>query len=319
MDLIKTTLKTTIPELGESYFDRDQHNISLERGFMKPVSRSRLTEQISWFQQSTRDNKFELPNGVAMVFRCLTMALMLISCDLPHQPGPMPTTIVETEFEPGLNILGVLRADDLSGSSFININRALTTEEIYSDSIENFSPPVDFVRVVSAETGVEYLFIAEDDSTDSGNYRDSSMTVRAGEGYDLEIMAPGFPTLTGTTIIPEKVALNANTLSLTGSSIAFQFQHHASAFQYKLYLIFAESTAEKVVKPSNGDIIDVDWNYDPGMGIPLFLMIAALDENLTRYGNSPISFIPNTYHPDGSTVSGGYGCFGSVALSVYQL
>ncbi|NQV30718.1 MAG: hypothetical protein HQ508_07520 [Candidatus Marinimicrobia bacterium] len=319
MDLIKTTIKTTIPEQVESCFDRDQHDISVERVFMKPASRSRLTEQITCVQQNTRDNKFELPTGVAMVFRCLTMVFMLISCDLPHQPGPMPTTIVETEFEPGLNILGVLRADDLSGSSFININRALTTEEIYSDSIENFSPPVDFVRVVSAETGVEFLFIAEDDSTDSGNYRDSSMTVRTGEVYDLEIMAPGFPTLTGTTIIPEKVALNGNTLALTESSIAFQFQHHASAFQYKLYLIFAESTAEKVIKPSNGDMIDVDWSYEAGMGFPLFLMIAALDENLTRYGNSPISFIPNTYHPDGSTVSGGYGCFGSVSIMILPL
>lgn len=30
-------------------------------------------------------------------------------------------------------------------------------------------------------------------------------------------------------------------------------------------------------------------------------------------------FTPNTYHPDGSTVEGGYGCFGSVAVSVYEL
>ncbi|NQV30827.1 MAG: hypothetical protein HQ508_08065 [Candidatus Marinimicrobia bacterium] len=297
MDLIKTTLKKIIPGQVESCLDRAQHKL----------------------RRSASDTEFEHPRGVALLFSFLTMALMLISCELPHQPGPMPTTIVETEFEPGLNILGVLRADDLSGSSFININRALTTEEIYSDSIEAFSPPVDFVRVVAAGTGVEHLFIAEDDSSDSGNYRDSNMTVRTGEVYDLEIMAPGFPTLTGTTIIPEKVELIANSLALTESSLAFRFPHHTSAFQYKLYLIFAESTAEKVIKPSNGDIIDVDWSYDISAGSPLYLMIAALDENLTRYGNSPISFIPNTYHPDGSTVSGGYGCFGSVSIMIHPL
>ena len=76
--------------------------------------------------------------------RILTLVVMLpaltwiASCDLPHQPGPMPAVIVETEFEPGLNILGILRADELKGTSFININRVLTTEEVYSDSIENF-------------------------------------------------------------------------------------------------------------------------------------------------------------------------------------
>ena len=245
--------------------------------------------------------------------------ILLSTCDLPHQPGPMPTEIVETEFVQGLNIFGVLRADDQSGSSFITINRALTTEDIYSDSIENFSPAVDLVRVVSAGTGAEYLFIPKTDSSDSVNYGDSTLNVQPGETYDLEISAPGFPTLTGRTMIPEKVQLITNTLALTESSIAFQYGHHASAFEYKLYLIFAESTLEKVIDPSNGDMIEVHWSYAAGIGSPLYLMIAALDENLTRYGNIPISFIPNTYHPDGSTVTGGYGCFGSVAISIYEL
>lgn len=249
----------------------------------------------------------------------LLFVLLISTCDLPHQPGPMPTEIVETEFESGLNILGVLRADDQSGTSFININRALTTEEIYSDSIENLFPDVDFVKVNLVSSGNEYWFLEPEDSTDWGNYRDSTMVVLTGETYNLEISAPGFPILTGQTLIPQKPQLVINTLSVTANNISFQLQHHASAFEYKLYLIFNENTLEKVIKPSNEDIIEVDWSYDTGNGAPSFLVLSALDENLTRYGNSPISFIPNTYHPDGSTVDGGYGCFGSVAIVTIEL
>ncbi len=249
----------------------------------------------------------------------LTSLILISSCDLPHQPGPMPSEIVATEFEPGLNILGVLRADDQIGTSFININRALTTEEIYSDSIENFNPEVNFVKVSSSGSGSEYMFRQAEDSSDWGTYRDTSLSVRSGESYDLEITAPGFPSLTGETTIPQKPELVVNSLSLTAGNISFQFQNHPGAFEYKLYLIFSEDDLEKVIKPSDGDIIEVDWAFDPSMGDPQYLMLAALDENLTRYGNSPISFIPNTYHPDGSTVTNGYGCFGSVAVAMIEL
>ncbi|MCF7826709.1 MAG: DUF4249 family protein [Candidatus Marinimicrobia bacterium] len=246
-------------------------------------------------------------------------AVIIFNCDLPHQPGPMPTEIVATEFEPGLNILGVLRADGVTGTSFININRALTTEEIYSDTIENFSPEVDYVKVSSISSGSEYQFIRAEDTTDWGNYRDSTLNVVAGEVYDLEISAPGFPTLSGHTTIPNQPHLVANSLHIEVENISFEIDHHVSAYEYKLYLIFADTILDKVVKPANGNSISVDWTFDMEYGAPLYLMLSALDENLTRFGNSPISFIPNTYHPDGSTVDGGYGCFGSVAITLINL
>ncbi|MBC8377262.1 MAG: DUF4249 family protein [FCB group bacterium] len=252
------------------------------------------------------------------VFFILT-SVFLCTCDLPHQPGPMPTEIVETEFQPGLNIMAVLRADDQAGTSFININRALTTEEIYSDSIENFSPQINYAKVSSIDSGAEYQFVRSEDSSDWGSYFDTTLSVGAGEAYDLEISAPGFPTLTGHTIIPDKPQLVANSLLIGSDKVSFQIQHHTSAFEYKLYLFFAASVLDKVVKPTNGNIIEVDWDFSTLNGSPLYLGLTALDENLTRYGNSPISFIPNTYHPDGSTVSGGYGCFGSVAITIIPL
>jgi len=231
----------------------------------------------------------------------------------------MPTEIVETEFVPGLNILGVLRADDQAGTSFINVNRALTTEEIYSDSIENFSPVADYVEVMSVSDSMTYYFSRSNINMEWLDYTNNYLNATAGETYDLEISAPGFPTLTGHTIIPAKPQLVANSLLIEADQISFEIEHQASAYEYKLYLFFAESVLDRVVKPVNGDIIEVDWNFSASNGSPLYLGLTALDENLTRYGNSPISFIPNTYHPDGSTVRGGYGCFGSIAVAVVEL
>ena len=55
-------------------------------------------------------------------------------CDLPHQPGPMPKEIIDLDFEAGFNVFGVLRADDDTSSSFVHVQRAVTTEEMYSEA-----------------------------------------------------------------------------------------------------------------------------------------------------------------------------------------
>ncbi len=247
------------------------------------------------------------------------LSILVLSCDLPHQPGPMPSELVETEFEAGLNIMGVLRADGQAGTSFININRALTTEEIYNETIENFAPEVDYVKVTSLRGGTEFLFLAPEDTTGWGYYRDSTLSVGVNEVYHLEIQAPGFPTLTGSTQIPLKPQVVSDSVSVEEGQVSFQIRHFGSAHEYQLFLIFAETVLEKVIKPSAETVIDVDWRFASDIGTPVLLQLTALDVNLTRYGNSPISFIPNTYHPDGSTVTGGYGCFGSVAVSYYPL
>ena len=50
-------------------------------------------------------------------------------CDLPWEPGPMPTKLIDTEFEKGLNVFGLLRDDGISGSSFIRVERAIEVDE----------------------------------------------------------------------------------------------------------------------------------------------------------------------------------------------
>ncbi len=68
-----------------------------------------------------------------ITFAIFIVVLIGAACDLPTEPGPQPSTIIETDFEPGLNILGVLRLDDSTGTSFIHIEQACRTEEIYDE------------------------------------------------------------------------------------------------------------------------------------------------------------------------------------------
>jgi len=251
---------------------------------------------------------------------CILASVLLFTCDLPHQPGPMPTDIVETEFEPGLNILGVLRADEIPGNSFMNINRALTTEEIYSDTIENFSPEVEYVQILRLrDSSLTFFTQSNVNPQDWEDYVNPMLHARSGETYELEIYAPGFPLLTAETTIPQIPWVAKGSWVKDPGLLELDLDHHPSAFEYKLYLYFGSTALEKVVKPNDNDKIPVSWEYDSNLGSPHTLEVFALDENLTRYGNSPISFIPNTYHPDGSTVEGGYGCFGAVAVSRYDL
>ena len=256
---------------------------------------------------------------IIITIPALLFLFLVNACELPHQPGQMPTDIVETEFEPGLNIMGVLRADDRAGTSFININRALTTEEIYSDSIPNFSPYVDYVEVKSVSNNSTFNFTQGNINGDWWDYKNSYLRVETGETYELEISAPGFPLLTGQTIVPQKPSILTGSLLNESETLSFKILHHASAYEYKLYLLFSGGVLEKGVNPSNETQIQINWDYDNSLGTPTLLVLSALDENLTRYGNSPISFIPNTYHPDGSTVEGGYGCFGSVSITSVEL
>lgn len=241
--------------------------------------------------------------------------LLLSACDLPHQPGPMPSDIVETEFEPGLNIMGIIRADGLTGSSFVNINRALTTEEIYSDSIENFTPAVDAILISDLASGDESGFTLLD-SNDLDTFSDSSFQADYGKHYSLEITSPDFPTLTADTQVPFRPVVSA--MDLESNRLQFTVDSDPTAFELKVYLLFMDRVLEKVVKPVNGTDSEVHFSWDDDLQ-PLYLMVVAQDENLTRYANSPISFLPNTYHADPSTVEGGFGCFGSVAVEVIEL
>ncbi|RKY52786.1 MAG: hypothetical protein DRP89_07135 [Candidatus Neomarinimicrobiota bacterium] len=115
------------------------------------------------------------------------MFLWIGSCDLPHHPGPMPNDIVVTEFEPGLNVFGVLRADNNPGTSFFHVERAMTTEEMYEN--EEIFITSAFVQISDTITGQTTIFSPSPDTTEKGYYFNSTFTPLPEHHYELEIAA----------------------------------------------------------------------------------------------------------------------------------
>jgi hypothetical protein len=250
----------------------------------------------------------------------LVFLVLLMGCDLPFDPGPMPTDIIATSYEPAMNILGVIRLDGSSGNSYVYVQRTMTTEEIYSFDID---PTVTdaLVQVVESHGAVEntFDFSHSADSNARGLYRDSLFLPQAGNTYALTISASEFPTISASTIVPALPTIDSASLSVENQAITFTLQQRSDAYQYNLYLVFAAEVLEREL--SGAESLDrvINWSWDESLGQPLELTIAASDENLTVYGSTSTALLPNTYHDHGSTVAGGFGCFGSVAVNTYTL
>ena len=250
----------------------------------------------------------------------LVVTLMLMSCDLPFEPGPMPRDIIPTSYTPAMNILGVIRVDGNAGNSYVYIQRTMTTEEIYSFDID---PTVTqaLVRIREEQGGLESqrFFSHSADTNARGMYRDSLFLPQSGKTYALHISAPEYPDISATTRVPVLPEIDSTRLILEDQHLEFTLRQDTSAFRYNLYLVFDTQILEREINGATTMDLPIHWNWEASLGTPLELTIAASDENLTRYGSTSTALLPNTYHDDGSTVGGGYGCFGSVAVQTFSL
>jgi len=237
---------------------------------------------------------------------------------MPYEPGPMPEHIIDTEYVESLNVMGIIRSDSVAGSSFIHVQRTMTTEEIYSFEVD---PTVQnaIVTVVDLGTNEQWMFQHSSDTLYSGYYFDSTFTPLYGHTYQLIITADSLPTLTATTTVPQKPGLETYSIDSPAKRARFALLLREDVYQYSLFLMFANDTLEATLEGARNTVETVEFNWHADMGDPLNIMIVGFDENLTRYGNASITFIPNTYHKDESTVNNGYGCFGAVAVTTVRL
>lgn len=246
----------------------------------------------------------------------LLAALLAAACNLPHEPGPQPSTIIETPFEPGLNILGVLRLDYQPGSSFFYIERAYRYQEM--DTLEwdeSFIPIVDDATVIVQEIGATTAdtFAFEVNTLRGQVYTNHDFTPVARELYALTITHPELDTLTGTTVVP--VPPSIDTLAVVGQQVAFQLLATADTYLYDVYLLSpSDSLHYRFANPGTGPL-PIFFNTTTGPGDTLAIHIYGYDANLADYLSSPITIKPQTYLETVTTVTGGYGVFGSVSVA----
>jgi len=248
----------------------------------------------------------------------LIIILIVVGCDLPYEPGPMPKSIIDTEYVESLNIMGILRLDGEIGNSFIHVQRTMTTEEIYTleadPSIRNAT-----VIIIDQDSDDSWIFQHSADTLYFGYYYDSTFVPIYGHTYELTITADSLPILTASTTIPQQPHLNNYAVDYQSRNISLDLVLTSDTYQYNIYLLFPDNVMESTLEGGRNthEIVTFSWSIE--RGDPTSLMVVGMDKNLTRYNNSSISFIPNTYHKDESTVNNGYGCFGSVAVTTVRL
>ena len=257
-----------------------------------------------------------------IAFTCFIAALYCVACDLPHEPGPQPSNIIDTPFEPGLNILGILRLDDQPGS-FFYIERAYQYQELDTlEFDESFIPIIDDATVTVlgiGETTVD-TFTFEVDTLRGQVYANHDFTPVAREQYALTITHNELDTLTDTTLVPVKPAIESISVDTVAQTVSFQLLTTADTYLYDVYLISAsDSIRYRFVNYEGDGELPIYFNTTNAPTEPIEIHIYAYDVNLAEYLTSVITLKPQTYLELMSTVTGGYGVFGSVSVFKMEL
>jgi len=244
------------------------------------------------------------------------MVLMLNSgCDSPLDPGPQPTEIEPTPFVPGHNILGVLRRDGERGSSFIFCTRAFRYEDWNGD--EDFDPTIKNARVtiMNRDSTRRIPFEYTRYGSNMFRYMSSRFKPAENEEYFLRVTSPNLPELRASTIVPTTPRIDFESFSRTEETLSFTLLGTSDTYMYDIKLFCSEIEYFQRLFNDGDGLIEVSFDFDSSDEL-LYFEIYGYDENLARYLNSAITLKPQTYQQPTSTVTGGYGCFGSVAKRV---
>lgn len=242
----------------------------------------------------------------------LLFFLFIPGCDLPTDPGPLPSTIINTEFNPGHNILGILRIDGITGSSFIRVERAYKVDEV---SVSLSSAVVDsaMVTVSWEDTTVVFEYFPQE-----GVYKNARFIPETGIEYFLEISSDSLPKLTATTSIEKGITIEPSFITISNNHISIIFAGSPTLDLYDVYLV---SETDKIHQriPGDSSAVELSFDLDDVNGTPQTVEIYGYESNLTKYLQSSITIKPQAYHETVTTVENGYGCFGAVQVLKIEL
>jgi len=240
------------------------------------------------------------------------------SCDLPWQPGPMPDAIIETEFVPGLNILGIVRLEDTTASSFVYIERAYASNEYetWVDSLPIIKNANVWIAGTRDTTG--YIFRYYGEQSDH-KYINADFRPVAGETYQLTITAPDLPDLSASTSVPHLPTIDTGSVVISDGIVNFNLRTTADAYLYDVYLLCENGQLVNRLSNDGAIVKELQFKLNNNLDAPLAIQVYGYDENMATILNATSSIIPQSFLETLSTVEGGYGCFGAVSVLTYVL
>jgi len=253
--------------------------------------------------------------------RLIFLIVVLISLNCasldPTAPGPQPHYIENVTFQPQLNVFGVLRPDSvgLLPLSFVHVERSYPPDE-RPDSATIADARVVVFRMEGTTVADSAIFIYTDFGTfTSREYRNASFFPQPGT-YRLVCQKQGYPELSAETTLPAKPVIQQGSLKLEANSLSFQIKRDEQVGLYRVIFRCSQGVVGgNFLRPQSGDVkislslTGIDTNNGQ-------LIIYGYDLNLSRYLTANLSIKPNIFQQDFSTVTNGYGCFGS--LNVMQ-
>lgn len=248
--------------------------------------------------------------------RIIFLLFVLVGCSLPNQPGPQPTDIIPTTFEPGFNILGVIRVDGTRGSSFVHVQRAFRVEE----ATETFNPVIRnaTVSVRAGNRDSSYAFTFVHDSLRGDIYTHPTFRAAPGQTYRLLVSNGELPNLSAATVTPPLPMVEAGSMVIEPQEILFAITNSSEARLYQVNLICetAGYSRQQMIRADQRQA----FRFPLGDAEkPVRLEVYAYDAHLTEYLTAAITIKPQTYAETVTTVEGGYGCFGAVSKTEIPL
>ena len=223
----------------------------------------------------------------------------------------MPTELIETEFEKGLNVFGLLRDDGMAGSSFIRVERAIEVDE-FNDTMSVDIRSAD-VTIMHNASSAAYSFQFEEDTSRGNLFFNPYFTPVEGETYTLEVKAESFPTIFASTTIPQRPGIQNSSFSEKSYNFDLIMTEDTGMYEVYLFLEGGGAIYEKVINDGNQKkklSLKISGSY----GSSYLLNIYGYDPQLTEYTNAAVTLRWNTYQEMVTTVEGGYGTFGAVTV-----
>lgn len=258
---------------------------------------------------------------------CFLLSLVIFSCNdvadvylgIPLQPQ-----LDDDNYEPGLNIIGVLRPDrtDSISMSFVHVQEVAPAIDNYPEfAIDSLLVKTAEVYVVDELSDTFMFFYTDYDKLfNDYQYRPSNeFQVRTGVEYKIVCTYHELPELTSSTIIPAEPELLSGSISYGNGKLSFSIKMDSTAFMYEVYARSAEAVvAYARVVPTHEENTDIELSV--GTLEPTEILIYAYDFNLaTYYATSNTSLNFNKYRRAYGNVEGGYGVFGSLNFLSHKI
>jgi hypothetical protein len=247
------------------------------------------------------------------LFDFFLFIVFILSCnnwDLTD-PGPQPIILEDTEHQPKLNVLGILRPDSISGisQSFVHVEISYPI----NNSPDSTIVPDAEVKIIKLEGNSPVdssKFIYSDfDVFSNKEYRNQSFFPKHG-AYQLICNREGYPTIIAQTNMPRIPQVEEGSLELKKTSLTFNIIRDD---QVGLYEVVLQGNTwlikDRFLRSKQGNI-KVDFSLKNIPRGNCIITIYAFDNNLSEYFTANLSSKPNIYQKEFRTVKNGYAVLG---------